>query len=222
MGGPSQGGVVVGELPRVDFGSAIDQQSRRFDGASSGGPVQRSGLLAILDLDGHTGIEEKRDDVGSIALDSGSHRFRAGPFFGMRLEVSPDGIAIPGEARADEAFVVVQHRDTAGRAVAHEQVGDLGDAFLLGDLVGRALREARIPRRSGVRIRAARQRPFGERKIAFLDRRLEDKTRTGAVAAHIEHRPVGIVPRNTALGLRWCARERASSHQRMSPLKCVS
>ena len=119
----------------------------------------------------------------------------------MCLEVSPDGIAIPGEARADEAFVVVQHRDAAGRAVAHEQVGDLGDAFLLGDLVERALREARIPRRSGVRIRAARQRPFGERKIAFLDRRLEDKTRTGSVAPHIEHRPVGIVPRDAALGL---------------------
>ena len=133
MGGPSERCVVVGELTRVDFGPAIDEHSRRFESASTGRMVQRARLSPILDFDWHTGIEEKRDDVGSIANCCSNHRFRAGPFFGMCLEVSQDGIAIPGEARADEAFVLVQHRGAAGRAVADEQVGDLGDAFLLGD-----------------------------------------------------------------------------------------
>ena len=64
MGGPSERCVVVGELTRVDFGPAIDEHSRRFESASTGRMVQRARLSPILDFDWHTGIEEKRDDVG--------------------------------------------------------------------------------------------------------------------------------------------------------------
>ena len=94
--------------------------------------------------------------------------------------------------------MLVQGRSGARGAVTRQEIRHFGRVFHQRQFVQAVLGEAPVARRGRVRIGAARQQPFGEPDVALLHRRLEQKARAGSVPAHVEHRPVGILPGSSA------------------------
>ena len=118
----------------------------------------------------------------------------------MGSEQRPRGLAIEPQHRVDEPLGVVQCGRGPRSAVAGKQLRHLGTTLEQRELIQRVARQPRVARRRRVRIGAVRQQPVGEAQIPLFHRDLEQKPRARSVAAHVEHRPAGLLPRLAARG----------------------
>ena len=113
----------------------------------------------------------------------------------MSREQRLDRAAIDVEACAHERLFIILRRLRAARTIPDQELRDIRMAVPKRVLVQTPLRQPPIVRGRRVRVRAVREQPLGELHVAALvDGDPQQEPRARAVAAHVEHRPVRIVP----------------------------
>ena len=101
-------------LARIDLGAPVDQDPGGVDRVRTGGSVQGTLLVVVLDLDRHARVEQERDRIGPIALgrrEDRSVRLQVRGVRGNQLS-SPCTIAV--ENGLEKRAVLVQRRRRAG------------------------------------------------------------------------------------------------------------
>ena len=100
-----------------------------------------------------------------------------------RVDLRACGVSIHAETRADERVFVAQRRFAANSSVLRQQLRDLRPAAVHRILVQAPLRQSSVTRRSGIRIGAVCQQPFGELPIVFLHGNVEQEARAREAVA---------------------------------------
>jgi hypothetical protein len=191
----------VTALARIDLRASLDEQRRDAAGVVAGRDVQRPLMVLVLDLDRHSGVEEQLYDIHAIAAGGGKERLRRAEVVGMGGKGGRDGGPVQPEAGRDERLLVIQCELCHRRPVPHQQCRDLRAAGDDRVLIHAALRKARIASRRRIGVGPVLEDPSCQRDVVLLDRDPQQEAGPAAVAAHVEHRPVGNRPIGGPTGL---------------------